>query len=231
MIAHALGGAVAWTPTSLPAGMSLSPTGVLSGIPTTPGNNQNIDFTLNDGTDNLPFRRSLNVSAIQITTPGMLPNATQNTFYSTTVAASGGTNSITFQANCCLPNGLSMNAAARSRAPRTPIPASTADIVATDSNNVSYRKRMSIVLIGAPPKLPELLPCGTVIDDCTVYVLATRASTSSMAEPGRSHGPRAVSRRACSSERAAARPSGSRRVTWSCGARRRRSATATFSSR
>ena len=44
MIAQTNGGAATWTPTTLPPGMSLSPTGLLSGIPTTPGNNQQHQF-------------------------------------------------------------------------------------------------------------------------------------------------------------------------------------------
>ena len=120
-----------------------------------------------------------------------------------------------------------MNSAGRSRAPRTTSPGKyTADIVAKDSNNVFYTKRMSIVVIGTPPKLPEVFPYGSVIDDCTVYVNCTKGinvinggtGPFTWAASGLPPGMfiRTGSGTTCS---------GSRRVTWSCGARRRRSAT------
>ena len=106
-------GPVTWTPTTIefpvPAGMTLNAAGVLSGTPTTAGSSYHIGIGLADGTDTVFQGLTLRVSAIEITTPGVLPNATQNGAYAATVAASG-TGAHTFFANG-LPNGLSMNSA------------------------------------------------------------------------------------------------------------------------
>ena len=75
-------GALTWTATGgLPAGVSLSSAGVLSGTPTAPIFTS-VNFSMNDGADTVFSSVSLNVYAVQITTGGFLPNATQGASYS-----------------------------------------------------------------------------------------------------------------------------------------------------
>jgi len=100
-------GPVTFTPTSLPAGLSLTAGGLLSGTPSSPGS-PNINFTISDGTDTVSKSVFRQVFAVNITTPGLLPNATQNAVYNAAVAASGGTGPYTFTASG-LPNGLSIS--------------------------------------------------------------------------------------------------------------------------
>jgi hypothetical protein len=171
--------AVTWTPEPsfpVPAGLTLAPNGVLSGIPTTPNgfNPNNFNFSFSDGTDTLYQGLNLRVSAIEITTPGVLPNATQNASYVASVAAFGGTGSYTFTANG-LPNGLSMNSAGGiSGIANTGAAKFSVNVTATDTNNASYTKSMSLDVIGVPPVLPSLNPYGSYFDDCTVGVACSR---------------------------------------------------------
>jgi len=80
-------GAVTWTSSGIPAGMSLSTAGVLSGTPTTPGS-YFMPLTMNDGVDTvtIPLTINLNVYAIHFTSPAVL-TATQFVPFSSTMTA------------------------------------------------------------------------------------------------------------------------------------------------
>lgn len=178
-------GPVTWTPNgSLPPGLSLSTTGLLTGIPTTAGF-VSVNFSLNDGVDQTFFGRSLSIYAIDITTDGTLPNATAAQPYSVALNAAGGAGGAggyTFSAcsgntNACqpgtsvFPTGLSMDANGVISGTVDPSVGSgkyTITVTATDSNHVSYSKLMSIAVIGTPPSLPNISPYGTLLDDPTL---------------------------------------------------------------
>ncbi|MDO8678503.1 MAG: carboxypeptidase-like regulatory domain-containing protein, partial [Acidobacteriota bacterium] len=177
LTALANAGAVTWTNSDVssfpvPPGLTLSAAGVLSGTPTAAGS-YNISLSLNDGTDTVFQGQSLRISAIRITTPGVLPNATQGAAYSASVAASGGTGSYTFFANG-LPNGLSMNSAGGISGTTNNVGNFSVYVTATDTNNVSYTKRMSIDVVGVPARLPSIRPYGPAADDCTIGVPCNR---------------------------------------------------------
>ena len=167
-------GAVTWTPSgSLPAGLSLSAAGVVSGTPATAGFS-NINFSLTDSAGTVSRSVSLNIYAVRITTPGALPDGTQNGAYSATITAAGGTGVYTFTAACCLPDGLSLSpAGVISGTVNTGPGKYQVHITARDSNNVSYSKTMSIAIVGVPAVLPavDLSAYGTMVfDDCTIGV-------------------------------------------------------------
>src|SRR6185295_7727648 len=106
---HAQGnaGLVSWAPNgSLPAGMTLSPTGLVSITPQASGY-AGFNFSLTDGQDTIYNSVNLNVSSIAIG-PSVLPNATQNAPYTAAIAATGGTGGYTFSTNN-IPSGLSLN--------------------------------------------------------------------------------------------------------------------------
>jgi 6-phosphogluconolactonase (cycloisomerase 2 family) len=89
-----------WSATGLPPGMNLSPSGVLSGTPTTAGN-FGLVITLTDSMGTPPLNAIRRVVAITvdpfaITTPGLLPNATAGVFYSQTLSAPGCTPTATW---------------------------------------------------------------------------------------------------------------------------------------
>ena len=166
----AAGGTVTWTPTndgSMPPGMSLSSTGLLSGTPTAAGNDR-INFSFTDGTDTVNTSVALNISLVQITSPGQLPNATQYASYSYTLQASGGTGPYTFN-GCCLPNGL--NLASNGAITGTVNSGEGKQgfwVTVTDSQSNSYNKQMAIDVVGAPESMAQLSPSGGQWDDCTI---------------------------------------------------------------
>ena len=70
---------------------SLSAGGVLTGTPTVPGNYSiNLDFTDQTTLDRIFRGFNVNVSALQITGPAVLPNATLNSPYNFGLTAHGG---------------------------------------------------------------------------------------------------------------------------------------------
>jgi hypothetical protein len=169
-------GPVTWAanpPASVPAGMTLSATGLLSGTPTAAGNYQ-INFTATDTIGQNFSGIQLQVFAVRITTNGSLPNATQGSPYTTTIAASGGSGGYTFTSNGP-PNGLTLNSSTGVISGTTNQSAThwTFNVTATDSSMQSYNKPMSIDVLGVPMKLPALQPAGSsfltnFFDDCTL---------------------------------------------------------------
>ena len=166
------GGPVAatWTPTGpLPPGVALGVDGTLSGTPAASGF-YNINFSVSDGVETIFRGVGVNVYLIQISTPGQLPNATQNAPYDTTILASGGSGNYTFSSNGGLPNGLAFSSAGTiSGSANTGPGRYSFNVTVVDNvNNVSYTKTMSIDVIGVPPTLPWVVPYGNYFNDCTV---------------------------------------------------------------
>ncbi len=95
---------------NLPPGLSLnSSTGRISGTPTATGN-YGFSIVATDAGTTGSVSRSFNikVSQIQITTAALLPNATQGQTYTQSLAATGGSGTVTFTANG-LPGGLNIS--------------------------------------------------------------------------------------------------------------------------
>jgi large repetitive protein len=96
---------------ALPAGLTLSSTGVISGTPTTSGS-FSFTVTAKDGDGFTGSKAySLTVSAPTVTlSPATLPAATAETAYSQTLTASGGTAPYTYAVSSgVLPAGMSLN--------------------------------------------------------------------------------------------------------------------------
>ncbi|MGD0498822.1 MAG: putative Ig domain-containing protein, partial [Bryobacteraceae bacterium] len=141
----------------LPAGLSLSTAGVLSGTPTAAGN-YNFGVNLTDGTDTISRGFNLTVSAVGITTGGLLPNGTQGSAYNQTLSASGGSGGYTFNVSGgSLPFGLSLSSGGTISGTINAGPGQYAfGVQATDSSHSSYTKQMSIDVLGVPPVMPEI---------------------------------------------------------------------------
>ncbi len=148
-------GNVTFTPTSpaLPSGMSLSPGGVLSGTPTAAGTYQ-VNFSVFDGTDTTYRGYQLVVYAVDLTTPGALPNATSGVAYSTTLVSSGGAGGYRYAITTNgLPGGMSLSSSGTISGTTFTRPGVyTFDVTVTDTANNFYQKWMSIDVIGSSPK-------------------------------------------------------------------------------
>jgi hypothetical protein len=173
-------GAVTWTLNNgtLPPGVQLSSTGVLTGPATTSGSyNWNVEIT--DGVSTVFRGFQLNVYDVQITSPSTLKNATQNTPYSATVTATGPAGCCTFSSppNNSLPNGLSID-------PNSGVISGTVTAgpgpwnfaITATAGAVSYTKQMEIDTVAAPPMLPgiEIYGANNNWDDCSIGVNCSR---------------------------------------------------------
>jgi uncharacterized protein (TIGR03437 family) len=158
---------------TLPPGMSLSANGLFSGTPTAPGNySWTVRFTDSVDTEYRGF--NINAYAIDIRSPGQLPNATQNAAYSITISASGGSGGYTFTSGG-LPPGLTLSSSGIISGTVTAGPVRWPfSLTATDINGASYTKVMSIEVIGGS-QFPEIALYGNGNwDDCALGTACSR---------------------------------------------------------
>jgi uncharacterized protein (TIGR03437 family) len=153
-------------------GITLSIGCLLSGTPAATGA-QSIQVTFTDGTDTVTKVLTLNVYAVQIASPGLLPNASQNAAYSYTLTAGGGTGPYTYSVDP-LPDGLALNAGVISGTPDVAPGKYSFAITVTDSASHSYTKNMALDVAGSPDVLPQISPYGD-LGDCTIGMGCTRA--------------------------------------------------------
>ena len=155
---------------SLPAGLSLSSAGVISGTPATAGTS-NFTVAASDGTNTATQALSITIGAAVSTlavTTATLPGATAGTAYSTMLTATGGTAPYTWSIpSGTLPAGLTLSAAGVISG--TPAAAATSSftVQVTDSASHTATAALSIVVSAAASLLPNG-PGGTwtlVFDD------------------------------------------------------------------
>ena len=176
-------GPLTWSISSgaLPAGLLLSPAGLVSGVPAA------ATFTsprirLTDGNTTIIRAVDFDIQAIQITSPGILPNATLGAAYSTTLQASGGTGPYVFGLSTVtngntnsLPAGLSLDASGEiSGTPTGGRGITGFTVTVTDANGVSTSKGMAIVVILPPQPAARLQPYNATFDDCSIGVPCER---------------------------------------------------------
>ena len=177
-------GPYSWAVTkgSLPAGLVISSSGVISGTPTQAGTSA---FTVQVTDSSSPAgTASANLSITVATaaqspsiTSASLPNATTGTAYSATLQASGGTTSYNWTLSAgTLPAGLTL-AASTGVISGTPTTAGTVSftVQVTDSANNTATKALSIAVAAAqPPSVATTsLPAATT---GTVYSATLQAS-------------------------------------------------------
>lgn len=159
---------------ALPAGLSLSTAGALTGTPTTAGG---YSFTVEVTDASMPLQSSqkslsLNINAapgqLAITTGG-LPAATVNKAYSQQLAAAGGTTPYTWSiASGALPAGLTLSAGGVLSG--TPTVAGSysfvAEVADTSSPQLTATKQLTLSVIANPGSslvlLTQMLPMGIV---------------------------------------------------------------------
>jgi hypothetical protein len=152
------------TSPALPPGLTLSAAGVLSGTPTTPGA-YNVNFSVTDGIDTAYRGFQLVVYAVQLTTSGQPPYATQRMSYSTALAASGGSGGYQYAVTGgSLPFGLSLSGAGLiSGAAGVNNGLYEFSVTVTDTGHNSYQKTMAIDVVSSPS--PRAQITSGAIDD------------------------------------------------------------------
>jgi hypothetical protein len=141
-----------WSITSgaLPTGLNPSSTGQISGTPTVAGT-ANFTVKVADGNSGSATQAlSIVISAALVITTPSLPNGQLGTFYSQSLAATGGVLPYTWSiASGALPAGLMISAAGQISG--TPTAAGTANftVKATDSSSASVTQALSINIV--PP--------------------------------------------------------------------------------
>jgi hypothetical protein len=141
-----------WSATSLPAGLSLSSGGALTGTPTAAGATSftvtATDSASSPQTATLAATLTIN-PALSITTTSPLPAGTAGTAYSTTLAAAGGIAPYTWalaSGSASLPAGLSLSSAGVISGTPTTATASNVDIQVTDSETTPQKTSLSFTL-------------------------------------------------------------------------------------
>jgi len=160
----------AWTVTGLPAGITATGDGTISGTPTATGK-FTVSATVKD-TGPPPrlgapavVTKSFTITiapAPLIITTASAPNGTVGTAYAASFAASGGTAPYTFSASG-LPAGLSMSAAGAISGTPTIPGATTIVVTVKDSSGASASKSFAVT-IGLPPAPPLSLNIAGISD-------------------------------------------------------------------
>ncbi|MBI4811174.1 MAG: putative Ig domain-containing protein, partial [Ignavibacteriales bacterium] len=152
----------AQTAGTLPTGLTLSSSGVLSGTPSEAGN---FTFTIT-ATDNIGCTGSLTYSVTICATITLLslPDGTVGSAYSQTITASGGTAPYTFALSSgTLPAGLSLSSSGVLSGTPTSSGSFTFTVQATDVNGCSGSQSYSLTMNCPTITLsPSTLPNGTV---------------------------------------------------------------------
>lgn len=159
---------------SLPAGLTLSSSGAISGTPTGPNQTSSFTVKVTDGSTVTPQSATQPLS-ITINLPGppsitttSLPAGVEGTAYNQTVAATGGLAPLTLTTSTgSLPPGLTMSSAgAITGTPTGPNGTSNFTVKVTDSSNPpqTATQALSIAInLPAPPTIsPTTLPGGNV---------------------------------------------------------------------
>ena len=142
---------------NLPAGLTLSTGGQISGTPTTAGTSnftiQAFDSSTPPQNFQKPFALSI-ITALSITTASPMPPATTNVAYSQTLAAAGGTPSFTWivvPGSGALPAGMSLSpAGVISGTPTTP-GTSNFTVRATDSGSPAQTAEKALSIVVSTP--------------------------------------------------------------------------------
>lgn len=149
-------GTLTWQVTSgsLPAGVTLSQTGLLSGTPTASGS---FSFSVQVTDSATPSNSTtgtffLFVSAPQLSIPSILPDANPGVAYNQPIFVSGGTAPYTFtQISGALPPGLTLTGAGVVSGTTTPTGTFTFTVQVTDSSALAVSAVQTIKMSVAPP--------------------------------------------------------------------------------
>ena len=156
-----------WTITSgtLPSGLSLSSSGVISGTPTTAGDPTSVTFQVTDSVSKTVTKSmSITINASPSIGTVSLPNGTVGVSYSQTLSVTGGTSPYTWSiATGSLPSGLSLSSSGVvSGTPTTAGGPTSITFKVTDLTSTTATKSLSIAITTPPSISTNSLPNGTV---------------------------------------------------------------------
>jgi len=162
-------GTITWSVTSgtLPAGLSMSGAGAISGTPTAAGASSFTVTAKDSGTPQQAVQQALAITiytGLTITTSS-LPNGTVNSTYSATLQSGGGTGTITWSlTQGSLPSGLNLSGTGSITGSPTTAGTSSFTVSATDSSSPPQVKTagLSITVNPVLSITTTTLPSGTV---------------------------------------------------------------------
>jgi hypothetical protein len=160
---------------ALPAGLTLSTGGVISGTPTQSGSfTVTITATDDNGCQGSRIYSAVVNCPVIAIAPATLPGATRGLFYNQTITATGGTAPYTFAlVSGSLPQGLTLTAAGSLSGIPTMAGSSTFTIQATDAAGCEAARTYTLtVIVGATSDIPALDWLGMAL---MIVILGTAA--------------------------------------------------------
>jgi large repetitive protein len=162
-------GTITWSVSSgsLPAGLAMSNSGVISGTPTTAGTSSFTVQAKDSGAPQQSVQQALSIAVytgLTISTTS-LPNGTVNSAYSATLKSVGGTGTVTWSiSQGSLPTGLNLGASGTISGSPSTAGTSNFTVSATDSSTPPQTKTqaLSMVINPALSITTTSLPAGTV---------------------------------------------------------------------
>ena len=170
----------AWSVTSgsLPAGISLSPAGTLSGTPTATGTSSFTVKVTDAKNQSVTQATSITVAAGVSTTFAAPPTAVVNTAYSYTLTATGGTTPYTWSVNTgTLPAGLTLSSAGVLSGTPTATGSSTFSVNVIDANNGVATTSITLVVTASVTFTFPAPPSGVVGTPYTDTLTAAGGTT------------------------------------------------------
>ena len=173
LIANSGGAAPVWAITSgSVAGVTVSPSGLLSGTPTTAtaAGGTSLTFSVFNGVDTVTRPLTLVVRQIQITTPRLLPNMSIGVPYSVNIVASGGTPPYVFTATGINTAGITLNSAGLLSGTTTNGPATDdINVTVTDNAGRSTTQTLGFMRVTSPQQPLAVLQTNTVNSTTTGF--------------------------------------------------------------
>ncbi|HEX3088767.1 MAG TPA: putative Ig domain-containing protein, partial [Ilumatobacteraceae bacterium] len=152
-----------WSAAGLPAGLTMSATGVITGTPTAAGTSSAIIVTVFDTTKAAAsFDYSMTINPALGISTASLPNGQVGVGYSAVLAPTGGTAPYTWSAVSGMPPGLSLGSAGAISGTPTLVGTYTVTVMVTDTFTNATRTYSNVVIIGSIVINGPALPNGQV---------------------------------------------------------------------
>ena len=171
LIANSGGAAPTWAIVSgSVAGISLSPSGLLSGTPTvaTPGGGTTLTVSVSDGISIRTRLLTLIVQQVQITTPRLLPNITSGVPYSLNIEAAGGTAPYVFTVSGLDTPGITLDSNGLLSGTSNGTGQDNFLVTATDNLGRATSQNMAFMRVGSPQPLARLNANSGFYSDCVL---------------------------------------------------------------